>query len=55
MFWESDGEMIVEVFGNGKICKEIGLTKVWKHVLDELGKFGITLENTYNSLCGKDR
>ena len=55
MFWESDGEMIVEVFGNGKICKEIGLTKVWKHVLDELGKFGITIENTYNSLCGKDR
>lgn len=55
MFWESEGEMIVEVYSNGKLCKEIGLTKIWKYVLDELNKFGIGLPQTYNSLCGGGR
>ena len=54
-FWESEGDISIDVVSNSKFCKDIGLTKIWEYILKKLGEVGMGLPQTYNSLCGKDR
>jgi hypothetical protein len=55
MFWDSEGDINIDVVSNNKFCKDIGLTKIWEYILKKLGEVGMGLPQTYNSLCGKDR
>ena len=55
MFWDSEGDITIDVVSNSKFCKDIGLTKIWEYILKKLGEVGMGLPQTFNSLCGKDR
>ena len=55
MFWDSEGDITIDVVSNSELCKDIGLTKIWEYILKKLGEVGMGLPQTYNSLCGKDR
>lgn len=55
IFWDSEGDITIDVVSNSEFCKDIGLTKIWEYILKKLGEVGMGLPQTYNSLCGKDR
>jgi len=54
MVWDSEGEINIDVVSNDRLCKDIGLKKIWDYVLNKLGELGMGLPQTYNSLCGKN-